>query len=451
MQHSMDASPLPSWLPQRPLRILSVSTMFPSEALPVHAVFVRHRLLALARFAEVRVVSPIPDFPFVAHLVDKYAPRLQIPREQTHARGGHRLLASYPRYFSVPAVAKPVEGYSLGRMLLTEIERIRRKEGFTPDLIDAHLAFPDGFGAVRAAQSLGLPVTVTLRGHDINDLHAFPVRWRQVQYALRNATRVFGVCRALIDGAIAAGAPPERTAVLANGVDPELFHPIPRDAARRELGLPLDRRLVLSVGHLVERKGFHLLVEALKRLHDEGLSDVDMVFVGAGGEEGDFTPQIQARARALGLSERVHFVGAVPNDRLFRYYSAADVFALASDKEGWPNVLFEALACGTPPVATRVWGTPECLHRPEYGVLVEARSGEGLAQGLRTALERTWDRDLLIRYARANTWVDVGRRFHRELVRALGAHRGMAADALDAELGPAPQGPNPPVDLETGA
>ena len=87
MHHPMDASPLPPWLPQRPLRILSVSTMFPSEALPVHAVFVRHRLLALARFADVRVVSPIPDFPVVAHLLEKYAPRLQIPREQTHARG----------------------------------------------------------------------------------------------------------------------------------------------------------------------------------------------------------------------------------------------------------------------------------------------------------------------------------------------------------------------------
>lgn len=451
MPARMDPSSLPPWLPQRPLRVLSIATMFPSEALPVHAVFVRHRLLALARVADVRVVSPVPDFPFVARVVDKYAARLRIPREQTHARGGYRLLASYPRFFSIPAVAKPVEGFTLARAIVAEVERIRRKEGFEPDLLDAHLAFPDGFGAVMAARTLKLPVTITLRGHDINDLHAFPVRWRQVRYALTHATRVFGVCRALIDGAIEAGAPPERTAVLANGVDPDLFRPMPRQEARRELGLPVDRRIVLSVGHMVARKGFHLLVEALKHLHDAGLTDVDMVFVGAAGEEGDFTTEVKTRASALGLTSRVHFVGAVPNDRLYRYYSAADAFALASEKEGWPNVLFEALACGTPPVATRVWGTPECLHRPEFGVLVEERSGPGLAAGLRAALERDWDRDLLIRYARANTWADVGRRFHRELVRALGAHRGRSTADLDAELGPAPQGPNPPDGEMSGA
>ena len=440
----MDASSLPSWLPQRPLRILSISTMFPSEALPVHAVFVRHRLLALARLADVRVVSPVPDFPLVARFIDKYGPRLQVPREQTHARGGHRVLASYPRYFSVPGVAKPLEGLTLARTLLGEIERIRRKEGFVPDLLDAHLAFPDGFGAVLAARRLGLPVTVTLRGHDINMLESHPVRWRQVRYALGHASGVFGVCRALIDGAIAAGAPPERTAVLANGVDPDLFHAMPRAEARRELNLSQDRRIVLSVGHMVERKGFHLLVGALKQLDNDGMRDVDLVLVGAGGEEGDFTSQVRARAAELGLTERVRFTGAVPNDRLYRYYSAADCFALASEKEGWPNVLFESLACGTPAVATRVWGTPECLHRPEYGVLVDERSDAELAIGLRTALSRDWDRELLIRYAQANTWLDVGHRFHRELVRALGVHQGRSTAELEAELGPAPQGPNAP-------
>jgi teichuronic acid biosynthesis glycosyltransferase TuaC len=440
----MDAPALPPWLPQRPLRILSVSTMFPSEALPVHAVFVRHRLLALARLADVRVLSPVPDFPLVARFVEKYAPRLRIPTEQVHARGGAHLHATYPRFFSVPAVAKPVEGFSLARRLGLELDRLERSAGWVPDVLDAHLAFPDGFAAVLVAARRGLPVTVTLRGHDINDLDRFPIRWRQVKYALGHATRVFGVCRALIDGAIAAGAPPERTAVLANGVDPGLFHPLPKAEARRATGLPLDRRVILSVGHMVERKGFRLLVDALARLHRDGQTDLMLVLAGAGGEEGDDTPNIKARAAAAGVAEHVRFVGAVPNDQLHRWYAAADVFALASEKEGWPNVLFEALACGTPPVATRVWGTPECLHRPDFGVLVDERSGEGLAAGLREALQRAWDADLLVRYARANTWADVGRRFHTELVRAIGHHRGHTLDALAADLGPVPVGPNAP-------
>ena len=439
----------------RPLRVLSISTMFPSEALPVHAVFVRHRLLALSRLAEVRVMSPVPDFPLVARFVNKYAPRLKIPLEQTHAAGGTHLTARYPRFFSVPAVAKPLEGLSMARAIVSEVKRLERKHGFRPDVLDAHLAFPDGFAAVLAARQLDLPVTITLRGHDINDMAQHPVRWRQVQYALRHATRIFGVCKALIDGAIAAGAPPERTAVLSNGVDPQLFHPMRQAEARAALGLPAvgERRLILSVGHMVERKGFHLLVEALRVLHDAGERDVDMVFVGAGGEEGDFTPQVKARVEALGLAGRVHFAGAVPNEKLYRHYAAADVFALASEKEGWPNVLFEALACGTPPVATRVWGTPECLFSPELGGLVETRTGAGIAAALRDALARTWDRDLLVRYARANTWADVGRRFELELERAVGTARGLSAQTLEDVLGPAPLGPNPPgpVDNAGGA
>jgi glycosyltransferase involved in cell wall biosynthesis len=442
----MDAPALPPWLPQRPLRILSVSTMFPSEALPVHAVFVRHRLLALARLADVRVISPVPDFPLVARFVDKYAPRRRIPAEEVHARGGVRLHAAYPRFFSVPAVAKPIEGFTLARRLTVELDRLERVSGWVPDVLDAHLAFPDGFAAALVAARRNLPVTITLRGHDINDLDRYPVRWRQVRYALGHATRIFGVCRALIDGAIAAGAAPERAAVLANGVDPGLFHPLTKAEARAALGLPLDRRLILSVGHMVERKGFRLLVEALAHLHRAGQTDLVLVLAGAGGEEGDDTPHIRARAAELGMTDHVRFVGAVPNDQLHRWYSAADVFALASEKEGWPNVLFESLACGTPPVATRVWGTPECLHRPEYGVLVAERTGEGLAAGLREALSREWDADLLVRYARANTWADVGRRFHTELVRAIGHHRGRSLESLEAELGPVPAGPNPPAE-----
>jgi glycosyltransferase involved in cell wall biosynthesis len=442
----------PERIPERPLRVLSVSTMFPSEALPVHAVFVRHRLLALARFADVRVVCPVPDFPLVARLAPKYSTRLKIPEQQVHRSpdGEVELKAYYPRHFSVPAVAKPVEGVTLRGAVLEVMDRLRKEEGFQPDVLDAHLAYPDGFGVALAAEARALPFTITLRGHDINELDRHPMRWRQVQWALSRATRVFGVCRALIDGAIAAGASPEKCTVLSNGVDPALFHSMERGLARSALGLPLEGRIVLSVGHMVERKGFHLLVDALARLRrDPRFHDVTMVFVGAAGEEGDFTPEVKARVAAHGLESYVRFEGAVRNDALFRHYAAADVFALASDKEGWPNVLFEALACGTPCVATRVWGTPECLNSEAYGLLVDQRTPEAIAQSLERALMREWDRDLLVRYARANTWTDVGRRFYAELQRAVGQYSGVPARELEARLGPPPQGPNAPAEAAT--
>ena len=273
------------------------------------------------------------------------------------------------------------------------------------------------------------------------------MRWQQVRYALKAADRVIGVCRALVDGAIDAGMAPEKGVAIANGVDPTRFAPVDKAEARAALGLPQGVPLVVSVGHMVERKGFHILVEALNLLKGRGRDDVHMVFVGGAGEEGDFVAQVKGRVAEAGLTGRVHFAGAVANHLLPQYYSAADVFALATAKEGWPNVLFESLACGTPPVITEVWGTPECLCRPELGVLVKERTGEAFAEALDQALSTEWDTDLLVRYARANTWATVGRRTVTELERAVALKAGIDAARLDDDLGPPPVGPMLPEGL----
>ena len=427
--------------------------MFPSDALPVHAVFVRNRLQALARHVDLRVTSPVPVFPLATRWMGRYQVRLRVPTEQVHpASDGSSappLFARYPRFLSIPGILKPSDGLFLAAIIRREVEHHRRYEGFAPDLIDAHLAYPDGYAAVRVAQALDLPVTITLRGHDINDFHRFPVRWRQVLHGLRHATRIFGVCQALLDKAIEAGVAPADTVPLTNGVNLDHFGPMPQTEARAGLELPLDRRIVLSVGHMVPRKGFHVLVDALRRMHAAGEKDVLMVFVGAGGEEGDYSAEIRRLVAQAGLVDSVRFAGAVPNHELRRYYAAADLFALASDKEGWANVLFESLACGTPVVATRVWGTAECICRPTYGRLVDDRDGTSFAAALSGALATPWDTQALVRYARANTWSDVGQRVAIELLRAYGRHHGRSHAELRTLLGPPPRGAHVPDESES--
>lgn len=434
----------PGVLPDgRRLRILSITTMFPSDGLPVHAVFVRNRLREIATHAELRVVSPVPVFPVATRAVPKYRPRLSIPREQVHpaTATGARIFASYPHHLSVPGFLKPLDGPTVAWSVRREMKRLAREEGFVPDVLDAHLAFPEGFAASFLARLDDLPMAITLRGHDINDLHNYPVRWKQVQYALKRADRVIGVCRALVDGAIDAGADPARSVVVSNGVDPTMFKPMDRAKARERLGLPPDAPVIVSVGHMVPRKGFHVLADALGELKRRGRDDVYMVFIGAAGEEGDFLAHVKSRVAAHGLEARIRFEGAVHPPDIPQYHSAADVFALATEKEGWPNVLFEALACGCPVVVTDTWGTPECVCRPEFGVLVPERTPEAFADALGQALDTEWDRDALVAYARANTWTDVGFRALTELRRAYELHRGAAfADTVDL-LGPPQEGP----------
>jgi glycosyltransferase involved in cell wall biosynthesis len=259
-----------------------------------------------------------------------------------------------------------------------------------------------------------VPVSVTLRGHDVNDLPRFPVRRRQVMWTLRRAGAVFAVAEALRDGAIRLGARPERVITVGNGVDGERFAPIDRVEARRRIGQAAGGPILLSVGHLVERKGFHHVIRAMPVVHRR-FPEARLLIVGAPGEEGDFSAGIGAAIRDTGLDGKVALVGAVAHEELACWYSAADAFCLASSKEGRANVLLEALACGTPVVATRVWGTPEVVRDERFGILVDSTEPEVLGGALSDALDRTWNREVLSAHGRSFSWDAAAREIERVL------------------------------------
>ena len=106
------------------------------------------------------------------------------------------------------------------------------------------------------------------------------------------------------------------------------------------------------------------------------------------------------------MAERVSFLGALPQAELRDYYGAADALVLPSEREGWANVLLEAMACGTPVIASRVWGTPEVVAAPEAGLLMAERTPQGLADAV-TALRAHYpDRLATRRYAERFSWDD---------------------------------------------
>ena len=100
---------------------------------------------------------------------------------------------------------------------------------------------------------------------------------------------------------------------------------------------------------------------------------------------------------------------AVGNDALPEWYSASDYFVMASSREGWPNAVCEALACGIPVIGTKVWGMPEIVTDDALGILIDERTPEALAQGLERALGRNWDRAAIAARGGVRTWEDVSR------------------------------------------
>ena len=387
------------------MKILPVTTLFPSRTQPVHAVFVRNRIQQVAEHpqvqGEVRVIAPIPYFPF-DRFIAKYAERHQIPRRDQIGN----LQVFYPRFLSIPAILKPLDGFFVLLAVWWTARRLRRAFDF--DVIDAHLAFPDGFAGVFLARLWNKPLTITLRGHDVNVLPTdrFPVRKRQIQFALRKADRVIGVADALRREALALGADPAKAVTIPNGVDLQKFYPVPQAEARQRLGLPLNRRIVLSVGRIVANKGYHLIVEALSQWRAARQEVPYLVVVGGAADEALYPAKLTETIARLGMESDVLLAGAQLNETLRDWYCAADVYCLASETEGWPNVLLEALACGTPVVATNTWGTPEIICSEEYGLLVE-RSVEDIAQGLQTALAKEWKSQVMVAYAATHTWQNV--------------------------------------------
>jgi len=353
---------------QHPIRILLFSTLYPSAVRPIHGIFVETRLRELIQTGQVdaKVIAPVPWFPWAGARFGEYGLFAATTRHEQ--RNG--LDVYHPRYMLPPKVGMNIAPHTLAAAALPLIKQLI-KDGFDFDLIDAHYYYPDGVAAGIIAKKLGKPFVVTARGTDLNLIPQYAYPRQLIVQTSAAASASIGVCQALMDSLQALGADPAKLHTLRNGVDLQRFVPEPRDSARQQLGLPAAAKLLLSVGHLVERKGHHLAIQALPLLPD----DVQLLIAGGGPERA----ALQQLAAKLGVASRVRFVGVVPQAELKWWYSAADALALCSSREGWANVLLEAMACGTPVIATNIWGTPDVVSTPDAGVLMPERSAPGLA------------------------------------------------------------------------
>lgn len=271
------------------------------------------------------------------------------------------------------------------------------------DLLDAHYVYPDGMAAALLARHLGVPFTISARGTDINLFSSFPLIRPMIRWTLKRANGVVAVSAALKEAMVHLGVDQNKIRVIPNGVDPHRFQPVPVAEARRTLALPETGPMIVTVGSLIPAKGHDLVIRAFAQLaaHQEGLQ---LFILGEGAQR----HALESLVKELGVTSKVHLVGKRPNEQLGLWFSAATVSCLASAREGWPNVVMESLACGTPVVATTVGGIPEMLDNKEVGILVE-RTTASVAAGLERALAKTWDRPTIAMRTRARTWDTVAK------------------------------------------
>lgn len=388
-------------------RVLVLSRNYPSDVLPLLGIWVGRLVRQAAATCDVRVVSPVPYCPPLPFLPENFRRFRRIPgRVQDGA-----VVVHHPRFMASLGARYPgleARGYYAAAAPL--VRRLFRAAPF--DLIHAHFTYPDGWAAARLGRRLGVPVIITEQ--------AMWGPWMDEDSAMRRgALWAAGACRfhvaisnALRDSIVRLTGESEKLRVIPDGVDGASF-------TLPEPGRARARDQVLFVGNIRHVKGFDLLLRAMRVLADRG-RPLRLVVVGESYYESYRAEyeRVQRLAAELKVTDRVTFVGGSSDAEVVRYMQESALLVLPSRRESLGMVVAEALACGTPVVATRCGG-PEDIVAPGTGELVPVEDPEALARGIEDVLGRreSYDPQRLRRHALEHFGLEAVHRRYEALYR----------------------------------
>lgn len=369
------------------MRVLVVTSLFPNSARPLVAPFNRQQVTALSQLCEVHTIAPILTFPGARLLGNKITglDASRVPLAETI----ETLQVKHPRALYVPGlqgfVGVPLYAASLARHIAPHRGKV--------DVVFAAWAHPDGCAAPLIAKLLGVPCAVKVQGSDIDLFGDMVPHKYWLKAMLPRVDRVIAVSRALARDVEKLGVPAERTRVVYNGVDPALFHVRDRAAAREQLGLQPDARIVLYVGNVLKDKGVQELATAFETIRQKE-PNAYLAVVG----KGPLLPLFEK------LGDRVLVPGPRPLSEIPVWMAACDVLTLPSYHEGTPNVVIEALNCGRRVVATNVGGIPDLITDEQLGVLVPPKSADALTVALNDALHVDYDANVVAAKGGRGDW-----------------------------------------------
>ena len=376
-------------------KLVVYCSLFPSKKRPNAGVFIRERMFRVGQELPIIVVSPVPWFPFQG-IIRYWKPYFRPQPDKFEDQQGVQVY--FPRFLSIPGIFKSWDGFFMALGSLFTL--IKHRNEF--NIIDAHFAYPDGYAATLLGKWLKVPVTITLRGTEV-PLAKMQGRKVRMLKALSNATRIFSVANSLKQHVGMLGADTNKIRVVGNGVDINKFYPLDKQTQREALNIPDNAKVLISVGGLVERKGFHRVIEVLPELLEQ-YPDLIYLIVGGESAEGNIKEQLLKQVQELKLENNVRFLGALNSEELKKPLSSADIFVLATANEGWANVFLEAMACGLPVVTTDVGGNKEVVNNDDLGLVVPFADKQALSDGLLKAIDQQWDKSKIVKYAQDNAW-----------------------------------------------
>lgn len=398
--------------------VLVISFLYPSDAQPLGGVFIRERMKRVSAHVPITVISPQPWSPF-DWLIRKFVNKKYRPSPSQRNTNEDGFEVYRPIFLSLPSLGRWFDGYSMAFTVILWLHLKGLRTTFS--LVDAHFVFPEGFAAKVVADHLKVPYGITLRGARDTDTVGTN-REPQLRTALKHASYTIGVSDSLRQFAVKLEADASRAIAIPNGINQAHFFPENQDAARLRLNLNTEAKIIISVGSLIPLKGHHRIVELMPELITH-YPNLLLLVVGGPTGFGDTQAQIEELIVALGLEKNVQLVGKVNPQDLRWYLSSADLFALATSNEGWPNAVMEAIACGLPIVTTNVGGNAEMVHDPRVGITVDYWAPSKFRDAILQQLSHDTGRPYRLEWIASRTWDSVGKKVAAVLKETIAASK----------------------------
>jgi len=377
--------------------LLIISDRYPHAYDPKSSSFVKGQVDALKKyFRNVYVLSLIP-----------YVPKFLCNQNFMHPRWNRDAYAQDYQYDNVKVYFAKYNNLPLhffysrkGAAAFNSANKIIEENKLQFDLMHAHFTYPSGFVAAKLKEVYNKPFILTVHEDHNWLLEEISSKDNKFKYAWLNANKVIRVNKADLEEFAKLDINESKLIALPNGFSPSLFRPKDMTLARKELGLPINGKILVNIANLEEYKGQKYLIEAINLVLAKR-NDAILYIVG----EGSLFKELQLLIENSLCKEDIVLAGGNrPAEEIPLWMNACDVFILPSLSEGNPTVMFEALGCGKPFIGTNVGGIPEIIINDKLGILVEPKDANGLAEAILKASNTKWDAEYIQDYAGRFTW-----------------------------------------------
>ncbi len=292
---------------------------------------------------------------------------------------------------------------SLNTQMPKKALKIIRDKNIRFDIIHSHFNFPSGAVGKRCKEVFKVPFVLTSHGFDIYRLPYIDDQYKQiVSGIIKSADVKITVSKSNLKHFEYMGIDSNEVMVRDNGFNSKMFYPADNITARKKLGIPLDKSVILTIGYLREVKGQKYLIDAIKdviKIHP----DIICYIIG----DGVLKHKLEKQIKALSLEGKVILTGGKSHKEIPDWMNACDLFCLPSISESFGVVQIEALACGKPVVATQNGGSDYLIVNEDIGFLTKNKDYKSLAENIIKALEKKWDKKKILDYSDKFKWENI--------------------------------------------